>query len=374
MAYHIVRMTPEHAQRLPEFTAGLWTDNPVTNAAYYDWKYLSNPYVREPLIYLAFEGDELAGMRGFMGARWELDGQQIDIPCACDLLIGEQHRNRGIFKLIMDFAMRDLLGHGYRFVFNLSAGSPLTRLSQLAFGWKGTGSLGVMEWSSRPKLLRYLRHYAKRSSLLRASWNQVRPAAPAQPQAIGSFDPFQLIGQRAAGASGAIRLLSKVDPEGMAGCVARLPPDGRLRHVRNAEYFAWRYRNPLREYRFLANVDLGISGYLVLAARRHDPWSGLAIADWEAASPEIARDLLRTTLRWGKFRKVQIWSATLPPSRQQLLRNAGFFNVDEPVSAAQPMRTVFVGRAPGVSDWSLHHRELLDPGNWDLRMIYSDEF
>ena len=371
MAYHIVRMTPEHAQRIPKFTMGLWEDDPVTNAAYYTWKHLANPYVREPLVYLAFDGEELAGMRGFMGARWELDGELVDIPCACDLLIGEPHRNRGVFKLLMDFAAQDLRDRGYRFIFNMGGVSPLTRWSQLALGWKGIGALGIEGWGSRPKMVRGLRQIARRSPLLRATWSRLRTAAPAP--AADSFDPFQLFDHNAAKGSGAVRLMSKVDPEGMAGCVASLPRDGRLRHVRDAEYFAWRYKNPLMAYQFLAH-DTGNSGYLVLAVRRNNPWASLAIADWEAASPEIARDLLRTALQWGKFRDVRIWAATLRPNLRDLLRQTGFINVDEPVSAAQPMRTIYIGRVPGVSGWSLNGRDLLDPGNWDLRMIYSDEF
>ena len=371
MAYHIVRMTPEHAQWIPGFTIGLWENDPVTNEAYCAWKYRTNPYVREPLIYLAFQGDELAGMRGFMGARWEVDGRLVDIPCACDLLIAEPHRNRGVFKLLMDFAAKDLRDRGYQFIFNMSGSSPLTRWSQLALGWKGIGALDIEGWGSQPKLLRCLRQFARRSPLLRATWSRLRAATPAQ--TFGSFDPFQLIDRNAARGGGAVRLLSKADPEGMASCVAKLPRDGRLRHLRDAEYFAWRYKNPLMAYRFLAH-DTSNSGYLVLAVRRNNPWASVAIADWEAASPEIARDLLRTALQWGKFHDVRIWAATLSPDRQQLLRETGFINVDEPVSAAQPMRTIFIGCVPGESGWSLDGRDLLDPGNWDLRMIYSDEF
>jgi hypothetical protein len=50
----------------------------------------------------------------------------------------------------------------------------------------------------------------------------------------------------------------------MAELVARRPWDGRIRHLRDAEYFAWRFRDPLHDYRFLYWDDGGLRGYPVL--------------------------------------------------------------------------------------------------------------
>jgi DNA-binding response OmpR family regulator len=41
-------------------------------ARYLEWKYEENPYTKEPVIYLAFQGSKLVGMRGFYQSKWEL--------------------------------------------------------------------------------------------------------------------------------------------------------------------------------------------------------------------------------------------------------------------------------------------------------------
>jgi hypothetical protein len=46
----------------------------------------------------------------------------------------------------------------------------------------------------------------------------------------------------------------------MADLVRRLGHDGRLRHVRDERYLAWRYRNPLYEYRFLVRESDRLEG------------------------------------------------------------------------------------------------------------------
>jgi len=63
---------PSTRDWLPSFSGILWSPDTRLNASYLEWKYHQNPYIREPLIYLAFVGDKLAGMRGASGTRWEV--------------------------------------------------------------------------------------------------------------------------------------------------------------------------------------------------------------------------------------------------------------------------------------------------------------
>jgi hypothetical protein len=59
-------------------------------------------------------------------------------------------------------------------------------------------------------------------------------------------------------------------PDAMAALVRRLGHDGRLRHVRDVEYFSWRFQNPLATYRFLFHGGEQPDGYLVLEASTSD--------------------------------------------------------------------------------------------------------
>ena len=87
----------------------------------------------------------------------------------------------------------------------------------------------------------------------------------------------------------------------MADLVARQAYDGRIRHVRDARYLAWRFQNPLHEYRFLLAGGDRLHGYLVLQAYRLSRHGAANIVDWEASDPAVRRALLHAAVEWGGF-------------------------------------------------------------------------
>ena len=125
MEYEIVRYQPEFHEGVLKLLEGLWSPSPALNAACLEWKHERNPYQREPLLYLALHQGRVVGMRGMCGAKWEagVPRREFAIPCACDLVIAPDHRNRGLISKIMRFAFDDLKQRGTEYVFNLSAGS-----------------------------------------------------------------------------------------------------------------------------------------------------------------------------------------------------------------------------------------------------------
>lgn len=122
--YKIVSYDPAHKEKVAVLQTHLWTRDVGLATRYFRWKYEENPYSKEPLIYLAFQGSELVGMRGFYGAKWEL-GQPREVHTvlvADDFVISPQHRDRGLVTLIMNAAFEDLAQRGHKHVFNLSGG------------------------------------------------------------------------------------------------------------------------------------------------------------------------------------------------------------------------------------------------------------
>src|SRR5687767_6339979 len=71
---------PEHKRSVAKLQTRLWSSDTALNTRYLEWKYERNPYVREPLIYLALAGDEVVGMRGFHGARLEAGSPSQSFP------------------------------------------------------------------------------------------------------------------------------------------------------------------------------------------------------------------------------------------------------------------------------------------------------
>src|SRR5262249_10682368 len=146
------------------------------------------------------------------------------------------------------------------FALMLSPGS-VTVLNSLAAGWKSIGHMAPVQchsqrigWSQR--LLAFLGRQ-------RLVW-RAATFAEGRMRARRERSPrLEKNARQKPRALPDIRLARDPEPEPMARLVARLGYDGRIRHVRDAEYFAWRFRNPLHEYRFLYAGGSDLDGYLV---------------------------------------------------------------------------------------------------------------
>ena len=369
--YEIVRYVPELKPQLVQLQTHLWSRDVRLNEAYFRWKYEENPYFREPLVYLARCDGQVVGMRGMLGARWQVGAtpKTFVAPYADDLVVAPEHRNRGLFTQIMRAALDDVAGRGLEYVVNFSAGRT-TQLGSLSMGWKSAGGVGPV--GRRLPARQPLRAILGRTRLLR---RYVSAAMRARGDGGGVFARLDGMAERGAKWSGGAMSLSKHScPEAMADLIARLPLDGRFRHVRDAAYFDWRFRNPFRTYRFLYAGESRVDGYMVLQCQP-DGQAGSArvnIVDWEATDATIREALLDAAVR-GAFAELVIWSASLDAESRDLLRRRAFAPIDE-ADAARGIPGILIRPVRDHAlraEWTIHGRRLLDLANWDVRMLYS---
>jgi GNAT superfamily N-acetyltransferase len=306
MEYEIVKYCPEFKQQVVKLQTHLWSPDVTVNSAYLEWKYERNPYMKTPFIHLALSAGQVVGMRGMWGAKWQIGcpAQTFLAPCAGDLVIAPDYRNRGLVTKIMETATDNLADSGYTYVFNFSAGLA-TQLGSLTTDWR---SVGPFETARFHSLRTRGRGYASYLRFVRSITHRLLVAFFARKQ------PFYFLdNNRAQGCSEAGRYVSverAPRPEAMAELVERIGSDGRLRQVRDQEYFAWRFQNPLSRYRFLFWGDAVLEGYLVL--RTSIRGKRVSIVDWEATNMKVRTDLLQAVMQWGKFDKLALWTATLP--------------------------------------------------------------
>lgn len=391
MEYEIVIYRPEFKDGVLKLLENLWTPLPAVNAACFDWMYHHNPYYDQPLIYLALDRGRVVGMRGMGGAKWETGAsrRQFLIPCPCDLVIAPDHRNRGIISRIMRFAFDDLRKRGIEYVFNLSA-VQVTFLNSLAMGWRSIGPLQesirtdtregpgerlkslLRRWPSAFRLAKSVKH----RPFLRRCAHAVGFASPADARPTFSLlDRNFRSGKRVSGRR--VVLEKSPRPDAMADLVERVGSDGRIRHVRDREYLAWRFVDPLGAYRFLYCGQSKLEGYLVLGAPAF-PAAGWRprplVFDWEATSAEVFEELLLAAIHLGEFPQMAAWERAVPPPAAPVLAKAGF----RPGKAAAGKReyrpTVLVratGETKDPAEWRLAGSPLLDASSWDVRPIYS---
>src|SRR5208337_1328121 len=262
--YELVRYELGLKGQVIDLQSHLWSPSVALNTAYFEWKYERNPYVAESLIYLVMHDGRAVGMRGFHGMQWEggIPNQKSIVLYADDLVIAPEHRNRGLIPKIMAAAFEDLAKRRYRYAFNLSAG-PITLLSSLATGWRSVGSMQPMRqrsWrvvlrSGRNRLITRLPMLSRKNSGILRLWPEKKRASLADIDA-------ELVRHKLRDVP-SIRFEDVPRCAAMAELVERIG-GSRIRHVRNAEYFQWRFQNPLGQYRFLFWEKSRLEGYLVL--------------------------------------------------------------------------------------------------------------
>jgi hypothetical protein len=333
--YELVRYDPGFKKQILCLQTALWSQDWAVNAAYFEWKYERNPYLDTPLVYLGLHDGKVVGMRGMMGAHWRVgrNGETIVAPCAGDSTVHADHRQRGLFRRINEFAVQDLAGRYIPYVLNFSAG-PVVYFTSLSMDWRCVGSYEMFR----------------------------RPAGP---------------GASGGEASRKVRISAKAEPARMANLVERLGFDGRLQHVKDRTWLAWRFQSPLARYTFLYLGNKELDGYLVLQKRTPKKADRFNIVDWEASTDQVLLELLEAAIDFADL-DLSVWSATLPKRVLDCLSALGFERQSPPQqfpAAYLPgplLRTTDDGKV-GES-WVAGDRSLSDLANWKLRMVYSDGY
>jgi GNAT superfamily N-acetyltransferase len=372
-SYHFVRYRDEHKQLVSALQQHLWSPDVRLNADYLDWKYHRNPYIREPLIYMAFSGDRLVGMRGASGTRWEVGESQVQfvLPYADDLVVDPAHRVQGLHRRMMEFGLDDLARRGFPYVINLSA-SKVTALGSLRMKWRRAG--GVQPVQRRVPSAKVLDRLADQMRRWHLLWRWADDVATVQgPSGERLFHRLDKCLATASNPRQGRSLFISSLPlaREMADLVARLPVDGRIRHVRDETYFNWRFSNPMRSYRFIYVGSEGIEGYLVLHRSLGYVSDRVRIVDLEAENDRTREELLEAVVNCGAFPNLRAWAAAMPRPAAAALHRHGFEQVDGEYEKSILVRSLVEDELK--EPWSLGGRPIDEALSWDLRMIYSME-
>ena len=372
MSYEILRYRPEFRPGVIALQRYLVSPDAGLNDAYFRWKHEINPYASEPLVYVALSNGDVAGMRAFQGARWQLgdDGAIAFWPCACDFVVDPVHRGNKLFRSIMDFALADLAEKGIGPLLNWSA-SPITYGASLRSGWRLVGPYSG--WATHTARSRRARRWAGHMRRIPLAWRVAD--LPASLLLSAGFERLDTAWARD-DANATITL----SPQSRPGAMADLSRDTgtpRVRHVRDATYYQWRLGNPLSEYRFVFFGESPLQGFLVLRSARLGDGADISIVDWGATKLDILGAMLARVVETGGYDSLSIWSAAFDADSLARLEGLGFVPEDQtrglpdyrPGLLAVGPRGVGIDKADPVA---AAHLASLD--RWDLRPLYSDYY
>ena len=372
----VVRYNPSLREELIEFRRKGYETGFPESRDYLSWKYENNPYIPEPVFYVARDQGRIVGMRGMFGTRWEYgpSRETVVLPCADDFVIAHAHRNTGVASAVMREAVADLARQGYNYVINTSGGR-ITVMQSLASGWRSATTVEQMVRRSRSESVR--QRVRSRVRGMRGIWRLARRSGAT---IISSLEPFRRVdkmGRLPAAEPGASIVAEQAPRVGaMAELIARLPYDGRIRQVRDETYLTWRYRNPIRQYRFFYYERAGrLEGYLVLAryVECQLPTLPFHIVDWEASSESARGELLQCATEIANISELGAWATGLSDADRTLLERSGFVPTDLDMrKRGMPCILVKNLHAPQPPEsWTLGGGRILDPARWDMRLIYT---
>ena len=372
----MISYRPELRTQVVRVQKDLWGENLELNAAYLEWKHLRNPYLSEPLIYLAMYGDHVVGMRSFVGSKWQFgfSRQSAVLLLESDAVVAPEHRNQGLVSLIMEKALKDLAEKGYSYTLSMGT-RPVVLGSNMKLGWRTIGSLDPLgRTGAQPESLSGTYAAPGKFALIKTVYRELsageRRSQPSQFELLdgvrdrcnGKLDDHISMGKN-------LRIVDVVRLKNKIDC------DHRIRHVQDEVYYEWRLQNPRSTYRFLFWDDSELEGYLILQSMTFNQDGTVNLVDWCAISDEILGELLEAAIPLMSGQMLALWGGTLTRKERRIFEAANFKPQPQEVmhypwlAATRPVRDEML-----ADEWLLGEMPMLDMTNWDFRMLHSRAF
>jgi hypothetical protein len=358
-AYEIVRFRPEHRTGALAALAGLWPYGPELCGRYFDWRYAENPYADGVNGIVALKAGDPVGFRGYIAGRFRSDeGTEVGVLYPCDTVVVPAHRNQGLSvrmgKLAAGFAQA-----GYRYFINLTSGRN-SRPGYLSLGFQPLGKRVLWQRHGRDPILWAVQAWSKRKE---------RAATPEACRRVRF------------GRHGDILVAEAPRPEEMAAVIDAERRDGAALRIRqDAAYFAWRYRNPVRQYAFYFRMDGDVANAYAVLDVSPDGRTG-AILDYGEARDGALRLVLAYICESGDFHALTAQGFGVDARLENILREFGF----APVHTTKTLfgRGTVDALAPSVlfrpvaaetseQEFRVGSLDLRKPEHWRLKPICSD--
>lgn len=368
--YNIQICTPDLLNKVRDYYIRNWGFHGHRLTTYLDWIHHQNPYFDAPLIYIALYEGRVVGMRAAIGTCWEGDSgrEKLVLPNMTDSGIEPGHREGGLFRELSDFSIQDLEARGHRHILNLSPNPPNYVTSVMTLGWRPLGSSETMSRQAPSSAAtRSILQAASRPGIAGRTLNfgtrAVRKIKSTLPRNVFSGLPRNI-----RHSSLPLTVSRQTRPAEMAELVRQIGGNGKIRHVRDEAYFAWRFLNPYFRYRFLFWGDERLDGYMVL----QDPpgYRHVNIVQWEGLNPQIRTELLLAAINLGTFRSLELWGASLADADLEVLKSTGFTYTDDSPTQYKRQNFMIKPLAPKEENARIFGLDPLIHDNWDFQTVF----
>ncbi|MDS0283658.1 GNAT family N-acetyltransferase [Haloarcula onubensis] len=349
----------DRAQFLDRYAEVLdtWSHSPE----WFDWKYVSNPYVDHVPIVVATADGDLVGARGFFALPMVVDGEPRRTLQPCDTMVHRDHRGRGLFARMAERAIERYRKREAPFLFGFA--TEQSGEADRNLGWRrvGTAPLAYRVENVTPLL----------AAQTTAPGHQFAGNIATEVVSVHN----RLRESRGDGSPDArIRREEPVPAETLADIYADAPPETIHAH-RDPAFYRWRLSNPNWNYTALIGESGGERAAVVVArtppGKRYGP-EITRVAEVVPLADHAGRErLLRALLAEvrGAFPGSDLFvaPATMPDT---VLRDQGFYR-----EGAPPLSYLRSGRphlVRALDSWAPGGRALTDGDNWTTTLLELD--
>lgn len=338
----IVKYSSVHKQAALELLAHLWTHlSREDQKDLFAWRYEKNPYSDSPCIYLALTGNTIIALRAFVMQPFihPETGRLLTITPA-DTIVHPDYRGKGIFRALNDAFLKEVSSDfkEQAIIINLSSNEESTP-ANIKQDWQATN--GIKRFALKFSLSAYL------TTKFFGQGTKVPGSA------VSNKHLFELT--------------DSPRPEEMAKCAKSYRNPHKLSHVRDAEYFKWRYAINKDKYIFAYLwQDDELLTYLVIEKRYGMQY---LLVEYAFSDVKTLKKTISLAIKNQRIPFLRTW--VLSNDDSVLLKKCGF--MPAPVKlwnmlgkTRLPVLVRPVKEHPVANDFFLGHLDARDINNWQF--------
>ncbi len=327
-------------------------------AAWFRWKYVTNPFVDHVPIFVAEADDTIVGARPFIAFRLRIGNRRVAAFQPADTMVHPDHRRAGVFAQMNRAALSYYADRSPTFFFNFP--NEYARPGYLKLGWRAVSPEVTYYRVERPTAMQ-------------------NGSKPAQKLLMGAVTPF-LQGYYT------VREAFAPDPDGittrMIDGIAhtqletlhrrRKPP---IIHAdRSREFIQWRFASPVWQRRtYLMSDDSGLIAAII--GRTRTTSDSIRLTQIVDVAPLTGGARWKTALRAGirtlvsTHPETDLFAVSEGAIPHEILAAAGFIRDDRPpLSKLTTFDSVLTTRPNAdptdESAWQVAGRRIDDSDNW----------
>jgi GNAT superfamily N-acetyltransferase len=293
--FHIIKYSTGYKEAALELLCHLWTHlSKEDQKIYFEWRYEQNPYCDKPYIYLALKEKKVIGFRAFVLQPFVSSATgRLNAFTPADSIVHPAYRGKGLFRMLNTafFTEVQSSSKGKAVIFNLSSNESSTP-ANLRQGWQATNGMK-----------RFALKFSWRNYILRRCYGQkIKMSAPSVTIKHN------------------IELQNTLKPGEMALCAERYRNPAKISHIRDIQYFKWRYAFKQDKYLFVYSwYNEELLAYLVLEKKSDTQY---LLIEYAARDAGVLRNIIRFAMRKQVIPFLRSWA--LSDDEAVMLRGCGF--------------------------------------------------